>query len=87
MVKNVFELYPGGYSRALANFDDAWEWGSKKYPFSSLPDYVGKSDFPIVEKGVIGEAFPTPVSFKTHAKEILFSRVGVNEELKILAFD
>ena len=87
MVKNVFELYPGGYLQALRNFDDAWEWGSKKYPFSSLPDYVGKSDFPIIEKGIIGEAFPTPASFRAHAKEILFGRAGVSDEIRALAFD
>ena len=84
MVKNVFELYPGGYAKALKEFDRALEWGSKKYPFSSLPDYMGESDSPIVEKGIIGEMFPTPASFNTHAKEILFSRAGVSDELKAL---
>jgi len=38
----------------------------------------------LIEKGIIGEMFPTPASFKTHAKEILFSRAGVSDELKAL---
>lgn len=87
MVKNVFEAYPKGFTEGLKNFDEAWEWGSKSYLFSSLPQYAGESDSPIIEKGIIGEMFPTPSDFKRHAKEILLTRAGVSEELRALAFE
>jgi putative transposase len=48
MVKNVFELYPGGLERAAKEFDSAWEWGQAKYQFSSLPDFVHGRNFPII---------------------------------------
>src|SRR3989344_1803889 len=38
-VKNVLELYPGGLTGAMRNFDDAWQWASQ-YPFSSFSSYV-----------------------------------------------
>lgn len=39
LVKNVLEMYPGGLSAALTDFDDAWEWASR-YQFSSFKDHV-----------------------------------------------
>lgn len=86
-VKNVFELFPKGYIKALGNFESAWAWGTGKYAFSSLPEHMGERSWPIIEKGIIDEMFLTPASFKKHAKEILFGRQGVPEELKHLAFE
>ncbi|MES2203308.1 MAG: transposase [Patescibacteria group bacterium] len=87
LVKNVFELYPGGYTKALREFDSAWQWGVEEFQFSSLPEYGGLRKWPSIEKGFVGEIFPDPVSFKKHAKEIILSRVGVPEELKALALE
>jgi putative transposase len=84
MVKNVFELYPGGYDKALKEFDKAWDWGVSLYPFSSLPDYAGARSWPIIDKGLFGEMFPDGQSFRRHAKEMLFNRAGVSDELRIL---
>src|SRR6185437_6505563 len=55
MVKNVFELYPGGLTAAAENFEDAWRWGTN-YPFSSFENYATKSkeEYSIVDKEVLG---------------------------------
>ncbi len=87
MVKNVFELYPGGYVKALKEFDRAWEWGTTKYAFSSLPEYGNFREWPITEKGIIGEMFPDRTSFKFHAKEIILSRTGVSDKLRPIALE
>ncbi|MBU6388400.1 transposase [Patescibacteria group bacterium] len=78
MVKNVFELYPGGYEKALYEFDKAWQWGTESYPFSSLSEYAGLRDWPIVEKGIIGDLFTSPVEFKSHAQEIIENRLRLD---------
>ena len=52
MVKNVFELYPGGLNKALKEFEKAWQWGVGSYEFSSLPEYAGVRAWPITERGV-----------------------------------
>jgi len=47
-VKNVLELYPGGLTMALENFDKAWSWAIN-YQFSSLPSYVSSTKSPIID--------------------------------------
>jgi len=74
MVKNVFELYPGGYDRAVAEFDKAWKWAVEEYPFSSLADYATMRNSPILEKDIFGELFPSPATFKAHSKEMIMNR-------------
>ena len=41
MVKNIFELYPGGIQEAIRNFEKAFEWGTN-YQFSSLAEYASQ---------------------------------------------
>lgn len=73
-VKNVFELYPGGFERALAHFDDAYDF-SVGYPYSSLAHYVLKSNFNMAQ--LIGNdelfrtAFPDNYEMKEFAKSCL----------------
>jgi len=74
MVKNVFELCPGGLVAAADNFDAAWSWAIE-YRFSSFADYaVAGKESPIIEKDILGELFPTPKEFKASACEIILSR-------------
>lgn len=87
MVKNVFELYPAGYTKALKEFDRAWQWGVESYAFSSLPEYAGDRSWPIVERGIVGELFPDQKTFKRHAREVIYNRAGLSEELKKLALE
>jgi putative transposase len=86
MVKNVFEMYPGGYEKAVKEFDKAWKWGINSYPYSSLPEYAGHRDTPVIEKGIIADLFPTPTVFKNHARETILNR-GVKDTLEKLAID
>ena len=87
MVKNVFELYPGGLTKALKEFEKAWQWGTSSYGFSSFPEYAGVRSWPITEKGIFKELFPDSPSFKRHAKEIMSSRSGLSDELKALLLE
>lgn len=87
MVKNVFEMYPGGYAAAMRNFEDAWQWATIEYPFSSLPEYIGKSEFTIIDRGIVDELFPTEREFKKHAKEALLIHGKNQTFLKKLAFE
>lgn len=69
-VKNVFELCPGGLSRASANFDGAWKW-ALNYKFSSFGPYVAGSDTPITEAELIRELHSNVDAFKNEARELL----------------
>jgi putative transposase len=46
-IKNVMEMFPGGLTAAMNDFDNAWLWATS-YPFSSLPGYMAKSLSPII---------------------------------------
>lgn len=73
MVKNSFELLPGGIKKAMENFDEAWN-SALKNPFSSLADYGDQRNSPILDKGLLGKLFDSPTKFKTFAKETMLSR-------------
>lgn len=71
MVKNVFELYPnGGLKGATKNFEQAWQWAIA-YPFSSLGDYAGERESPIVIKDVLGEIYTNPQNFKKFVRDVI----------------
>lgn len=71
MVKNVFELYPkGGLRGATDHFEEAWKWGIT-YPYSSLGNYAGISNLPIVDKDILADIFATPRTFKAFAKDVI----------------
>ena len=73
MVKNVFELFPSGYEKACASFDEAWEWAIR-YPFSSLGHYAEVSDSPVIGSPFLKELFPKAREFKSHARDMLSGR-------------
>lgn len=75
MVKNTFELYPGGLSAASKDFENAWSW-ALAYPFSSLPVYGIAQPSPIIEAemNILNEMFETPAVFKRIAKEMIEGR-------------
>ena len=74
MVKNPFELYPGGLQRAIENFDDAYEQVAGD-PFSSLGSYASTQVSPIITKDLLGELFETPESFKDFAQDTMLHRL------------
>lgn len=70
MVKNTFELFPGGLAAAVKNFDSAWKWAGE-YPFSSLGEYMTHRKFPIVEKDILGQIYKDPQIFKKFAHDVI----------------
>ena len=80
MVKNPFELYPGGLKHAIKNFDDAYEQAIRS-PFNSLADYAGRRESPIIDKDLLGELFETSDSFKEFARECMLYKLDELEDL------
>lgn len=73
MVKNTFELFPGGFERACKSFDTAWEWAIR-YPYSSLGHYAGTLDLPILTTPFLKELFPKPSELKSFSRDLLEGR-------------
>ncbi|OGG40923.1 hypothetical protein A2118_00005 [Candidatus Kaiserbacteria bacterium GWA2_50_9] len=71
-VKNTFDLYPGGQNSARNDFDRAYDWACA-YPYSSLGDYTGNFDRPIVEKTFLSSLF-IPVEYKEFARDVILGR-------------
>lgn len=71
-VKNVFELYPGGFEKALENFDDAFEFAAK-HPYSSLGAYFSKEHvgYPIVNTEMLRKVINNKKDFKELAKNCI----------------
>ena len=69
-VKNVLELYPGGYKKAISEFEKSYDWAIK-YPYGSLADYAGVRNSPIIDKDVLGELFNSPEEYKEFARQCL----------------
>jgi len=80
MVKNPFELYPGGLKRAIEQFDDAYAFALSS-PFNSLADYAGARASPILDKDLFGELFETPESFKEFARECMLDKLDALESI------
>jgi REP element-mobilizing transposase RayT len=87
VVKNVFELYQGGLERAVGEFQNAWEWGVRHYTYSNLPELGGVRDWPVTERGIVQELFPSPDALKRQAKEMLLSRKELRDTLSTLYED
>ena len=82
LVKNVFELYPGGLQKALQNFDTAWDW-AMAYEFSSLGVTAGKAHSPILDNSLILNLDLAPSKkFKSDAKDMFFGHVSIKDSLK-----
>ncbi len=70
MVKNAFELYPGGFQKAIENFESAWKF-AVEYPFGSLADYVAGRNSPIIDRDILGEIFDRPSELKSFARDVM----------------
>ena len=75
LVKNVFELYPGGFKKAVREFEKAWKWGTEVYQFSSLRDYALGEPSPIIDPSFMEEMFTGPADFKSCARDMITSRL------------
>lgn len=84
-VKNIFEMYPEGYEKAVNEFDKAYKWAIK-YPFGSLADYAGERNSPILDKDILGELFSSPEEYKEFARQCL-ERGDLDSRLGKLSID
>lgn len=74
LVKNVFELYPAGYERAVKEFDAAWKWGTETYPFSGLKEIVRPTSSSVTDLDLFRDFFKSTADFKSSSREMLQSR-------------
>jgi len=84
-VKNIFEMYPGGYEKAISEFDKAYDWAIK-YPYGSLADYVGERNSLIIDKDILGELFSSPKEYKEFARQCL-EQINLDDKLGKLTLD
>lgn len=70
MVKNAFELFPGGLDAARKDFKRAWKFAIS-YPFSSLAEYTNDRITPIVDKDLLGELFESPRELEKFAYDVI----------------
>ncbi|MEK7071821.1 MAG: transposase [Patescibacteria group bacterium] len=84
-VKNIFDLYPGGFEKAIKEFDKAYEWAIQ-YPFCSLADYVGKRNSLIIDKDILGDIFFDPKEYKEFVWQCIATE-NFDEKLKSIKLD
>src|SRR3989338_1336835 len=75
LVKNVFELYPGGFERAVKEFERAWKWGIDSYKFSSFAPYAQGDVSPITDAETLQGYFRSPKDFKECSRDMIMSRL------------
>lgn len=75
MVKNPFELYSGGLTRACHEFESAYTEALRN-PFTSLRDYDKIQEIsPVLDREILGELFSEHGSFKDFARECMLHRL------------
>ncbi|MEK7121632.1 MAG: transposase [Patescibacteria group bacterium] len=82
-VKNLFEIYPKGFKKALQEFDKAFDW-AVQYPFSSLSVYnlnKANNTSSIITKDILSEIFPNTHGYKEFSKDCI---VDIENRLKDL---
>ncbi len=71
-VKNSFDVHPKGYAWARDNFDEAYAWATA-YPYSSLGDYAGTFDRPIVDKELFASLY-NPEEYREFSRDVILGR-------------
>lgn len=75
MVKNPFELYPGGLTLACKEFESAYTHALSN-PFTSLRYFDDQTQLsPILDRELLGELFNDKESFKEFARECMHNRL------------
>lgn len=94
MVKNVFELYPGGFKKAQEEFNLAWKWAIEEYKFSSMMDYAFKGkattegSVSLIDKDILGEIFKSPNDFQECSRDmVLGTKLKEDEEFQRIALE
>ncbi len=68
-VKNPLERYPGGYRKAMNEFDNAFDWALQD-PFSSLGSYTGARASGLLDSDLLREIFGDRQGFREFAQEV-----------------
>lgn len=84
-VKNPFETYPGGFQKAIQDFDKAYAWAVKN-SYSSLGDYAGVRNSPIIDRDILGKFFPRPEEYKEFTRQCL-TKMGLKVKLRKLTLE
>ena len=77
--KNAFDMYRGGVKAAMKDFDHAYEW-ALNYPYTSLGDYAGMHNRPIIDKEVLAERY-TPKEYRVFCRDFFHKPGSTAEEI------
>lgn len=77
-LKNALDMYPGGQKSACDNFDTAYDWACA-YPYSSMGDYAGNFDRPILDTRFLSSLF-TQIEYKEFARDVILGRYQLDED-------
>lgn len=80
VVKNTFELYPGGLKKAVENFEEAWKWAAS-YPFSSFQTIALGKNSPIIDIECLSELGLTRGTFKRNSRDMLLAHIEKKEDV------
>lgn len=84
-VKNPFERYPGGFKKAIREFNKAYEWVIDD-SYNSLADYASGRNSPIIDKDILAKLFKTEREYKDFALDAILAR-DLDIDLLGLVFD
>ena len=84
VVKNTFENYPGGLKKAIKEFDKAWIWAGKEYPFSSFLTSAKGAPSPIINARAFQDLGLARPDFKRLAKGALAIHIDTHGDLHAL---
>lgn len=76
-VKNAFDTHPRGYRWARAHFDEAYVWACQS-PYSSLGDYAGMFDRPIIDKEFLSSLY-SPDEYRAFARDMILGRIAPDD--------
>jgi len=83
-VKNAFEQFPGGYTKAEKQFKKAYEW-ALEFPYSSLHDHLERSDLHKSRGIVSSDLFTSmwsPSEYKKYAEDVILGRAHLGTDDK-----
>lgn len=81
MVKNPFELYPGGLAEAIRCFDEAYEWVLEQ-SFCSTRGFVSRQLAPVGNADLFGEMFRSSADFKEFSRDLLRNKLDQLQALE-----
>ena len=72
VAKNTFDMFPGGFKKALAQFERAWEF-AQEYRFTSLFTSITGTPSPVLDMNEVQSLGFIKKDFKKYAKSMLLA--------------